>query len=232
MSHARKARGLYKRLWQLVLFILITCCIVVTAPIVRADTTLTSTNFAVVYQDVDIVRRASQKRLDEQVFKALSNPDVPNDVRAAIVNALGWSFTGQQNTKVYFGYIASTYRKKPPELTIAELTPEELFALGYMLAMDNYSTLEPMGGLGEVALAAPLTLLDAALGKSPKDFSIILIRSLVQARKAQIALDWCAAYKIVTGVVIGFPGQRNMRSQAVEIVLNYMASHQQYCRRT
>ena len=130
MSHARKARGLYKRLWQLVLFILITCCIVVTAPIVRADTTLTSTNFAVVYQDVDIVRRASQKRLDEQVFKALSNPDVPNDVRAAIINALGWSFTGQQNAKVYFGYIASTYRKKPPELTIAELTPEELFALG------------------------------------------------------------------------------------------------------
>jgi hypothetical protein len=47
------------------------------------------------------------------VFKALSNPDVPNDVRAAIVNALGWSFTGQQNAKVYFGYIASTYRKKP-----------------------------------------------------------------------------------------------------------------------
>lgn len=228
----RRDRTIDKGIWQLVLLILITCCIVVTAPKVRADTTLTSTNFAVVYQDVDLVRRASAKRLDEQVLKALSNPDVPNDVRAAIVNALGWSFTAQQNAKVYLGYIASTHRKKPPELTIAELTPEELFALGYMLAMDNYSTLEPMGGLGEVALAAPLTLIDAAIAKSPKDFSIILIRSLVQARKAQIALDWCAAYKIVTGVVINFPGQRNMRSQAVEIVLNYMASHQQYCKRT
>lgn len=228
----RRSIKLYKHIWQLVLLMLITCCVIVTAPIVRADTTLTSTNFAVVYQDVDIVRRASQKRLDEQVLKALSNPDVPNDVRAAVVNALGWSFTGQQNAKMYLEYIASTHRKKPPELTIAELTPEELFALGYMLAMDNYSTLEPMGGLGEVAVAAPLALIDAAIAKSPKDFSIILIRSLVQARKAQIALDWCAAYKIIRGVVIGFPGQRNMRSQAVEIVLNYMDSHQQYCRRT
>lgn len=231
----RRTRALYKRTRQVVLLILITCFVVVTAPTVRADTTLTSTDFAVVYQDIDLVRHASKQGLDEQVFKALSDPKVPNDVRAAIVNALGWSFTGQQNAKAYLGYIASNDRKKPSELMIADLTPEETFGLGYLLAMDNYSTQKAMGaigGTGEVEQADALTLLDAAFDKLPNDFSVALIRSLAQARKAQISFDWCGVYKVVTGVIIGFPGERNMRSQAVEIVMDYIAPHQDYCRGT
>lgn len=226
-------RYLYNGSLRILFLMLLTSSFVITASKVQADTTLTSTDFAVVYQDVEIVRYASKKKIDEQVFKALSNPNVPNDVRVAIVNALGWSIEGQQNALAYLGYIASNRSKKSSELTIAELTPQETLALGYLLAMDNYGN--PRRSIlrreetGEVEQANAIALLDAAIAKSPKDFSVSLIRSLVKAREAQIAMDWCNVYKIVTGEIADFRGDRNMRSQAVQIVLDYINLHQEYC---
>lgn len=228
----KKIRSLYNSRLQIVLLMILTSSLVITASQVKADTTLTSTDFAVVYQDLDIVKSASKKNLNEQVLKALSNPNIPHDVRAAIVNALGWSIDGQQNANTYLGYIASTRSKKSSELTIAELTPQETFALGYLLAMDNYGNPKLMlrrEGIGEVEQANAIALLDAAIAKSPKDFSVSLIRSLVQGREAQITKDWCSVYKIVTGEIADFRGDRNMRSQAVQIVVDYINLHQEYC---
>ena len=240
----RKTKSLYQRTRQAVLLTIATCCVVMAAPSVRADTTLTSTNFASAYQDVDVVKQAAERGLTDQVFNALSSPDTSYDVRAAIVNALGWSFTGQHHAKTYLDYVASSHGKSSSALTIAELTPEEMFSLGYLLAMDNYGNPQAMlvpGENGEVEQANAVTLLDAVSNKLPDNFSVALIRSLVQARNAQISQDWCGAYKIVAGVVKDFPGQQNMRSarrrsaslsQAVEIVMGYMVTHQEYCPQT
>lgn len=235
----RKTQSLYKHTRQVIVLTLVTCGVFFTAPSVRADSPLTSTDFATAYQDVDIVKYALEKGLDEQVFKALSNPDIPYDVRAAIVNALGWSFplnpedAKSPNAKAYLNYIASSHGRPLSALTIAELTPEEVFSLGYLLAMDNYSnrTVLAIGGMGQVEQANALTLLDAASNKLPDNFSVALIRSLVLAQKEYL-FDGCGIYKTVTGVVKDFPGKQNMRSQAVEIVMKYITPHQENCPRT
>jgi hypothetical protein len=225
-------RGRLGREFKIVLLMLLTSGFVFTSSKVKADTTLTSTNFATAYQDLDIVKSASNRNLNEQLLKALSNPNVTHDVRAAIINALGWSAEGQQNAKAYLGYIASTRNKPSSQLKLAELTPQETFALGYLLAMDNYGNPKTMlrpEGIGEVEKANAITLIDEAIAKSPKDFSVVLIRSLVQGRESQIAMDWCGVYNLVTGEIANFRGERNMRSQAVQIVMDYIKLYQEYC---
>lgn len=75
----RKTQSLYKHTRQVIVLTLVTCGVFLTAPSVRADSPLTSTDFATAYQDVDIVKYALEKGLDEQVFKALSNRDIPKE---------------------------------------------------------------------------------------------------------------------------------------------------------
>jgi hypothetical protein len=88
-----------------------------------------------------------------------------------------------------------------------------------------------IGGTGEVEQADALTLLDAALSKSPNDFSVALIRSLVQGQKAQAKgpNSWCDVYKTVTGVTAGFPDRPNMRSQAIQVIMKYITIYKDYC---
>ena len=210
----------------------IVCCIVAVAPAALADSPLTSTDFAVAYQDVNIVRYASKYGLDKKVFQALSDPDVPQDVRAAIVNQIGWSNSPQQNAQLYLDYVARSHRTQPSDLTLAMLTPEESMGLGYLLAMDNrFFVATPIGGSGEVQQADALSFLNTAAAKAPEDFSVALIRSLVQAHQ-QFAVgpnNWCAVYETVQSVVDDFPDQRNMRPQAVETIMDYIGIYQEYC---
>lgn len=208
------------------------CCIVVAAPAAWADSPLTSTNFAAAYQDVDIVRYASERGLNNRVFEALSNPDIPHDVRAAIINQIGWSNEPQQNGKRYIEYIARDRSTTPSQLTIEMLTPQEALALGYLSAMDNrFSPTQPIGGSGEVQQADAFLLMDVAMNKAPNDFSVSLIRSLVQAQNAFRLGEgnWCSVYEAVNTVVTNFPGKRNMRPQAVEIVMDYIESYRDWC---
>ena len=195
----------------------------------KADSPLTSTSFAEAYQDVELVRIAS-KGLTEDILKALSDPDVPDDVRAAIINALGWSVSGQQHARVYLDYIAQSRNQPLSELTIDELTPQETFSLGYLLAMDDYWNLSPLGGKTPLEQLDAVTLLQVAVIEDPANFSLALVHSLAQA---QLLLDqpqrWCDIYQLVAAVNSDFVGDRQMRLQAVEQVMDYISLYQDYC---
>lgn len=210
----------------------IASCIVIAAPAAWADSPLTSTNFATVYQDVDEVVYAARHRLDNKVFKDLSDPDVPHDVRAAIVNQIGWSNEPQQNATQYLDYVARSHKTQPSDLKLSVLTSEEALALGYMLAMDNrFSLMSPIGGRGEVQQANALSLLNTAVSKAPNDFSVVLIHSLIQS---QYVFDsgpdnWCGVYETVNSVVQNFQGKRNMRPEAVKIIMDYIQLYQTDC---
>lgn len=210
----------------------VVCCIVATAPAALADSPLTSTDFAVAYQDINLVEHTAKHGLDERVLKALSDPKVPQDVRAAIVNQIGWSNEPQQNATLYLDYIARSRKTQPSRITLAMLTPQEAMALGYLLAMDNRFLLdEPIGGSGEVQQANALSLLNAAVAKSPKDYSVALIQSLIQSHNEfrRGPANWCAVYETVQGTVEEFPGERNMRPQAVQIIMDYIGIYEKYC---
>ncbi|HBL62133.1 MAG TPA: hypothetical protein DDZ80_28140 [Cyanobacteria bacterium UBA8803] len=210
----------------------IVCFVVAAAPAALADSPLTTTEFAVVYQDVDIVRHVTRRGLDQKVLKALSDPNVPHDVRAAIVNQIGWSNEPQQNAQLYLDYIARSRKTQPSNLKLTRLTSQEALALGYLLAMDNrFSLMSPIGGRGEVLQANALTLLDTAAAKAPDDFAVALIRSIVEAQTVFDAGpdNWCEVYHTVNSTVEEFPGDRNMRPEAVDIIMDYMNSYEPYC---
>ncbi|HBK63653.1 MAG TPA: hypothetical protein DD000_09065 [Cyanobacteria bacterium UBA11166] len=210
----------------------IVCFVVAAAPAALADSPLTSTPFASAYQDVRVVRYAGNNGLDRKIFEALSDPDVPNDVRAAIVNQIGWSNEPQQNAKLYLDYIARSRKTDPSRLKLSTLTAEESMALGYLLAMDNrFSPMSPIGGRGQVQQANAISLMNDAVRKAPDDFSVALIRGLIQANidLTENSDNWCLVYQDVNQVVEDFPGDYNMRTEAIDIIMEYMNSYQSYC---
>lgn len=201
-----------------------------TTPSAKADSPLTSTNFSQAYQDVELVNLATNKQLTPALMAALSDPMISNDVRAAIINALGWSTEGQNNAVVYLDYLAKRYQQNRLSLKVETLRTEEIFALGYLLAMDDYFTLKAIGGTGELEQSDALTLLSIASARQPNDFTIALIYKLVQSQVylADFA-QWCDVYKTVSTVVKNFPPERNMRPPAVDIIMEYIQNYQEYC---
>lgn len=200
-------------------------------PIARADSPLTSTDFYQTYQDVELVNLATQKQLTLPLMDALSDPKIPNDQRAAIVNALGWSIEGQSNASTYLDYLAKRYQKNRSDLKLDTLATEEIFALGYLLAMDDYFTLKALGGKGEVEQADAVTLLATAAARQPQDYTIALINKLAQSQLelADFA-QWCQIYQSVSTVVNNFPPERNLRPSATKIIMDYIQGYQEYCK--
>ena len=61
-----------------------------------ADSPITSTQFYTAYLDIEIVEKASEMtNIDEKTIKYLSDPEYPLDIKAAVINALGWEIEGR-----------------------------------------------------------------------------------------------------------------------------------------
>lgn len=205
---------------------------VLVAPAARADSPLTSTPFASAYQDVEIVEYTTEMGLDDRVLEALSDPEIPNDVRAAIVNQIGWSNEPQANAQRYFDYLARQQDIAPSTMKLEMLAPEEKMALGYLLAMDRrFSLSDPIGGRGEVAQTPALELLNLARVQAPDDFSVMLIHALVESHaEFQVGPgNWCAVYQGMNSAIEGFPGDRNMRPDAIAAIVDYIDLYRNEC---
>ncbi|HIK33512.1 MAG TPA: hypothetical protein IGS17_14465 [Oscillatoriales cyanobacterium M59_W2019_021] len=205
---------------------------ILVAPAALADSPLTSTPFASAYHDVEIVRYTAEWGLDDRVLAVLGSPEIPNDIRAAIVNQIGWSNEPQANAERYLAYLASQKNIEPSQMTLALLTPEETFAMGYLLAMDRrFSLNAPIGGSGEVEQTNALELLDLAVAEAPRDFSIIMIRALVQSQREfrEGPKNWCAVYQVVNSAISNFSGDRNMRPEAVKTIMDYIGIYRHEC---
>lgn len=206
--------------------------IVLVAPAARADSPLTSTPFASVYQDVEIIQYAAEMGLDDRVLEALSDPDLPNDVRAAIVNQIGWSNDPQANAQRYFAYLARQQDRESSAMTLEMLAPEEKMALGYLLAMDRrFSLSDPIGGRGEVEQTPALELLNLARAEAPDDFSVMLIQALVQSHdEFQVGpRNWCAVYQGMNSAIEDFAGEPNMRPEAIDVIMDYIGLYRNEC---
>lgn len=219
-----------KTLSKITVSILVSGFLLVGTPIAKADSPLTSTSFADAYGDVDLVEIATEQGLTAEVLAALSDRNVPNDVRAAIINAIGWSVEGQQNARTYLKYIACRRGQEINDLRVEELTPQETFSLGYLLAMDNYSNLSALGGKTPLERLDALTLLTAAVIKQPTDFAVALVHSLAQAQRLMLNSQWCKTYRRVAAVRDDFVGIRNLRPEAVAAIMDYISSYQDSCR--
>ncbi|BAQ60482.1 hypothetical protein GM3708_888 [Geminocystis sp. NIES-3708] len=197
----------------------------------KADSPLTSIDLATPYQDIEIVSETlNNKKLDVKVLKFLLS-NAPLDEKAAVINALGWNFDGQNNASLFLIALVKSKNIKLSNLTLNDLNASDKFVLGYLLAMDDYFYLSPidkninqfLGGI------TPTEFLSQAIVGLPNNFTIHFINSLIEAQK-NMESSWCNVYQIPESVLIKFPERkRNLRQKAIDNAMDYINLYAEYC---
>ena len=174
--------------------------------IIFADSPLTSTPFHDDYTDVDIVPKAEQlKIINKEISDYLHNESNPLDVKAAVINALGWEASGN-----YERYCQFVFDRLIIDADIASLNKGDAFTIGYLIAMGNYFT-----------PGKALPYLKRARELDNESFTINIIYNLV---RAQIAMekDFCKVWKYTNKVFNNKKLNGDMRSGAKKIIYDYV----------
>ena len=191
----------------LVLFIPVT--------VVYPDSPLTAILFHEAYEDMRIVKKAELNGLlDLEIAEFLSSPLNPIDVKAAVINALYSDSEGEENVKLYDAYLALRYKKDLDDFYYDLLTPDEIFCLGYLKAMDNYNYPEEA-----------MSFLIEAKEKLKDSFTVSIILALTKAQKI---MDSNRGYmwECVSEVFKDKSLKQDLRAEAKELIIDYMSGYE------
>lgn len=180
---------------------------------VQADSPLTSTPFADAYQKVGIVKAALKAKgvLTAKLMKFLSTPGKPLDQKMAVINQVGWSLEGKDNSRLYRHYLEKKYgRTLATPADWDKLTADELLSLAYLQALDNYF---------DVKEAAQMAR--AAAKRLPQSYTAQIVTALILAQEA-FDTNWCDVYKIPDAVRQNTSLTQDMRPEAIKIIFDYM----------
>jgi hypothetical protein len=217
--------------YKLKIILISTVCWFSVTTSVNADSPLTSIDLAVSYQDLEIVQKAKRsKQLQGEVLIFLLT-NAPLDEKAAVINALGWKIDGQNNAYLFLVGFAQSQDMTIHDLSLDDLSAADKFVLGYLLAMDDYFDLSPLGYNASQPLwsATPIQLLSQAAFALPDNFTVHFVKSLVEAQD-YMDKSWCAVYQAPQSVLKQFPpSQRNLRPQAVENAMSYLNLYAEDC---
>ena len=195
---------------QLVLFI--------SLGILYADSPITSTSFYTAYSDIEIVREAEKSGvLTSSMSKFLSSSANPIDVKAAIINALSWDIEGKNNAKLFFEFLEDMYKEDIDSVILEPLSVDEIFCLGYLMAMDNY-----------FYVYDALDVLYTAWDLKDTSFTISIIIAIVEAQDV-MDFDWCEVWLLTEGVLLDETLKKDMRDEAIEIIVDYMSLYEEDC---
>lgn len=190
---------------KLILFVSILLGLLLFPAKASADSPITSTGFYVAYQDIEVVKEAGEKGImDSSIAAYLNSKDNPIDVKAAVINALSWSADGKSNADKYCRLI---YKKSLKKVNAEALRGDQQFCIGYLMEMDDYYHTEKA-----------LKYLKMAQKKMPGSFTVSMISALTEA---QDNMDDGWGY--VQSVLQNNNLQKDMRQNAINIILNYMA---------
>ncbi len=199
---------------------------------VKADSPLTSTDLTAGYERLPIIIKLQKTRaIDNQVLEfLLSNASL--DKKAAVINALGWNINGQKNGHLFIEALLKKKQIKSIEqLRLRDLTPEDKFVVGYLLAMDDYfklSSLQPSSRQSVLA-TTPLEFLSQAAFALPNNFTVHFVKSLVEAQ-LYFNNSWCAVYLSPLEVLQRFPAnKRNLHPSAVAKSIDYINLYRENC---
>lgn len=184
----------------------------------HADSPVTSTPFYEAYLDVKMVQRAHLEGvMGIEIAEFLTSPENPVDAKAAVINALSWKFEGKNNAELYLYYLGLLYHMPVTEIDTDFLSADEIFCLGYLLAMDNYFHPE---------IAIPL--LEEAHESMEDSFTVSIVLAIV---KAQLAFDsdWCEVWKLTERVMENRALKQDLRPDATRIIIDYMILYKDYC---
>ncbi len=185
--------------------------IVVSVMTARADSPLTSTSFYTSYLGIPEVKAASEAGgvLNSDLMDFLKAKK-PVAHKMAVINALGWSFEGQSNYQLFKDYLGNKTGK-------GKRKAENLLALAYLKALDNYFDCR-----GALALA------DEALSLNPKSYTFNIIHGLI---KAQVLFDsnWCDVYNATNSVRTNSELTMDMNNGAIQVIFTYMDLYKADC---
>lgn len=185
----------------------------------RADSPITSTHFCEVYMDVPMVSKALESGVvDEEIAKFLSSPENPIDIKAAVINAIGWKLDGKNNAELYKEFLRQFHGEKITSSNLDILTDDEIFCLGYLTVMDDY--FQPKKAI---------PILKKAAAKNRKSFTVAIILAITESQKA-MSYNWCTMWLKVDKVLKNKKLNRDMREDAINIILDYMTLYMGYCR--
>ncbi len=184
----------------------------------HADSPITATDFYKAYLDVKMVQRAHLEGvMGVEIAGFLSSPENPVDVKAAVINALSWRFEGKNNAELYTYYLGLLYHMSVTDLNTDFLSADEIFCLGYLVAMDDYFHPENA-----------IILLEEAYRSVKDSFTVSMILALAKAQ-AVFDLDWCETWKITESVLKNTDLKQDMRPEAKKIIVDYMTLYREYC---
>jgi hypothetical protein len=190
-----------------------------------ADSPLTSIDFHKAYADEPAVKQALERNL-ERTYSFLAG-GASNDRKLAVANALGWQ---EDAATGFIQFLAQGKDVKPEALTVGQLTPSQLFALAYLVALSQYLELEALQPKAKNLFGMkPIALMQAAATAQPKDFTVQYALALVKAQRA-MASEWCKVFTLPHDVETAFPPeQRNLRPAALDLATEYLALYEDEC---
>jgi|GEM_PF-6273817 len=134
-------------------------------------------------QQNKIVERVRSSGMDSEAWELIEDPETPNALRAAVIDAAARSQRAKRMPEIY---VRRLERFGNSSLTLDSLKTYELFTLGYLVARYDPEDLRPLGGKTEIEKATPLLLLSAASNRHRGDMAIKLVLGMVKANQAVI----------------------------------------------
>lgn len=181
-----------------------------------ADSPLTSTNFSKAYKDSKIIQLASKTegKLTIELMDYLGNNKNPIELKIALINVLGWSFNGQNNSTIFYNYL----KEKSKLMDINEANADLLICYAYLKALDNYFDVEDA-----------IIYAKKAKSKNENSYTINIICALIEAQKAMDS-DWCEVYNLTNNVRINNTLNQDMKEDSVSIIFDYMDIYKDNCK--
>lgn len=182
-----------------------------------ADSPLTSTNFSDEYTYWPPVAEARNSGgvLTENLASILANQHNMLEMKAAIIDSLGWKIEGQNNAELFTEYLRKIER---PVDNPSALRGDELFVLGYLRAMDNYLAVPTLA----------VTEIESAKAKIPYSLTVALVKGLIDTQTI-METSFCEVYTTMKDIRADKSYRRDMRPNAVDKIFAYINGYAEYC---
>lgn len=195
-----------------------------TARLAKADSPLTESFFAAIYQREEIITytKSCDGKLDSKLMYFLTDEPAPLSLKLAVINQLGWNIKGNRNSIRFINFLLSKgYFKSETEI-LKNGSGELLICLAYLQAMGNY-----------FSVAEAYKIAKLALIKSPNSLAVSTISSLIKAQVLFIEKDLCGSYMSTNTVYRSLSSyNEDFPFEALQLIENYMCSYRSYCKQT
>jgi CARDB len=205
-----------------------------------ADSPLTSTFFAMAYNDVPIIGAVMQRRMTEGIYNLpltneqltfLDDATVSLDQKIALINGLGWGETA--NTEVFIQHLMQKYTISHNVLDSAlvlrdaeldglwpaarVISNNDLTILAYLQAMGDY--FQPQLGLNCAI---------HAMDNNPTSEAAAYVTGLLAAQ-VYLDFDWCNVYLVVEEVASAPHDKDLFRDDAIVAIMEYISLYAASC---